>query len=207
MIMINKIEHLIKARRHQEAIALCRDELARKPDEPRVLYLLAIAYYEGEEYAEAIEALKQITEVHPNDIDALLLMAHISSWGYGDGYPRAVELYHRVLKLGDREVDAYIGLALMRRSPGVQISVEESIKLLERALAIDPSRPEIYNNLAYAYWEAGKYQEARKHFEKLFEISDPPTRPVIEKELRAVSRRQRPQKIVYLGPSLSLLNE
>jgi tetratricopeptide (TPR) repeat protein len=204
--MLDTVEHLIKMKRYQEAITLCQDELSRKPDEPRVLYLLAVAHYKREEYSEAIRALEQIIEADPDRIDALLFLAHISSWGYGAGYPKATDLYRRVLALNNKEINAYIGLALMRRSPGIQITVEESIELLEQALAIDPSRPEVHNNLAYSYWEAGEYQKAKEHFEKLLGMSDPETQSIIRKELLEIGMHQRPQNLVYLGPSLPLID-
>lgn len=204
--MISEIELLLKTNRYQEAIVLCLEKLSRTPDDPRLLYLLAIAYYKKEEYTEATQALEQVAVVQPNNIKALLLWAHISSWGYGDGYPKAVELYRRVLAINSQSIEAYIGLALMRRSPGTQVSTDESVQLLEHALTLDPFRPEVHNNLAYTYWETGEYQRAKEHFEKLLELSEPETRSIIQKELWAVNAHQRPQNLVYLGPSLSLLS-
>jgi tetratricopeptide (TPR) repeat protein len=203
--MSSEIEHLIETKHYEEAITLCKGELSLKPNEPRVLYLLAVAHYKKEEYMEAIQALEQIIQAYPNNVDAILLLALISSWGYGGGYSKAVDLYRRALALDNTEVDAYVGLALMRRSPGVQISVKESIELLEQALAIDSSRPEIHNDLAYAYWEMGEYQKASEHFEKLIEISDPLTHSIVKKELEAIRKHQPPQNVVYLGPSLRLI--
>jgi tetratricopeptide (TPR) repeat protein len=205
--MLDEIEHLIGAGHYREAISLCRDELSHKPEEPQTLYLLAVAHYKCEEYIETTQALERIIETHPDDVSALLFLARMSSWGYGDGYSRAIDIYRHVLALNEKEINAYIGLALTRRSPETQISIEESIGLLEQALRIDPSRPEVHNNLAYAYWEAGEYQQAKKHFEKLLELSAlsiPPN--VIKRELEAINKRQRPQNVVYVGPSLPLVD-
>lgn len=203
--MPGKTGELIKAKRYREAIAECRQELSRDPNRPNLLYLLAVAHYFDEEYAEAVMVLEQILEAYDGNIDALLLLALLCSWGYGNGYSKAPELYRQVLRLNDNEVDAYIGLALSRGGPGVQMSVQQSIELLQHALEIDPSRPEIHNNLAYAYWEAGQYEEARNHFEILLKISNRATRPVIRSKLRALKARQRPQNIAYLGPALPRL--
>jgi len=200
--MTEKTGELIRAKRYREAIVEGKQDLSQNPNNPNLLYLLAVAHYFSEEYAEAVAALEQILEPYPGNIDALLFLALLCSWGYGGGYSKAPELYQNVLALNDKEVEAYIGLALSRDSPGVQMTIQQSIELLKKALEIDPARPEIHNDLAYAYWEAGEFQWARQYFEKLLELTDPSSRQVIEEKLQAVNGHQQPKDLVYLGPAL-----
>jgi tetratricopeptide (TPR) repeat protein len=202
--MPGKTEELIRAKRYREAIAEGRQGVLQNPNDSNLLYLLAVAHYFNEEYTEAAAALEQSLDTDPRSIDALLLLALLCSWGYGGGYSKATELYQNVLALNDKEVDALIGLALSRDSPGVEMTIHQSIELLNRALEIDPARPEIHNNLAYAYWEAGQYDKATLHFKHLLEISSV-TSSVIRSALRALRANQAPQNTAYLGPALPRL--
>lgn len=203
--MTDTFGQLISAKRYKEAVTMCKEALAFRPNDPRLLYLLAVAHYYAEDYVDAIRALRQTIDADPSNIDALLLMALLCSWGYGEGYTKAPELYHKVLALNGYEVDAYIGLALSRGSPGVSVTAQQSVELLEQALKIDPARPEIHNNLAYAYWEDANYEEAERHFRRLREVSDPVLRPAIQSHLRALKAREKPQDIAYLGPRVPRL--
>jgi cytochrome c-type biogenesis protein CcmH/NrfG len=85
------------------------------------------------------------------------------------------------------------------------MTLQESIDLLERALSIDPTRRNIHNNLAYAYWEAGKFKNAAEFFRRLLGDSDPETSRVIEERLQQVIDHQKPKNLVYLGPALPRL--
>lgn len=203
--MVESIGNHIRGKRYREAIAECNELLDRNPNDPELLYLLAVAQFFREDYEEAASTLQSALKADPSNVDALLLLALISSWGYGTGYDTAPDLYRRVLRLNENNVDASIGLAGTRGLPGAQMTIQESIQLLEHALVLDPDRRVTHSNLAYAYWESGEFKIAQKHFEKLLEISDPEVRPVINEKLQQVLDNRMPENLVYLGPALPRL--
>jgi cytochrome c-type biogenesis protein CcmH/NrfG len=174
--------------------------LASRPRDPEILYFLAVAHFMTEAYEDAVSALRSAIDLNPRSIDALLLLALLYSWGYGDGYAKAPDTYRRILDLSETEVDAYIGLALTRRSPGSHMEIGESVELLQKALEIDPTRNELHNNLAYSYWEAGRYEEAEHHFRALLKALDPDSRHLVLTKLDALKARQKPRDTAYLGP-------
>lgn len=57
---------------------------------------------------------------------------------------------------------------------GIKVSQKglwkEALYRWERAVAIDPSYPAAYNNLAVAYEQAGQFDKARKAYDKAMEL-------------------------------------
>lgn len=204
MDMKRKIEQLLKKKQYQEAITLCNELLDQQPSDQDILYVLAYAMFISEDYTNCIIVLKKIIEINQANIDALMLLAQIYSWGYGGSYSEAETIYRQVLIIDKKKVDAYIGLALSRRSPGTKMSINESIKILESALSIDNTRPELYFNLAYTYWELGDFQNAKENFLHSLNISEPKNQQNIRKILQEIDKKKKPNRITFFGPLISI---
>jgi adenylate cyclase len=91
------------------------------------------------------------------------LLGHIYAWKRQ--YEQAIAAGQQAIALDSSDADGYARLGTTLTFAG---QLEESIRLLERAMRLNPRSPIFYfNNLGLAYLAAGRYEEARALLERL----------------------------------------
>ena len=84
-------------------------------------------YAEYDDLEGAAQLFERALRAEPDSGPTMLWLADVSSLGYGRGYDGAEPaLYREVARLQPREVDAYVGLGLLARTPGGPVPVDEA---------------------------------------------------------------------------------
>ena len=172
-----------KAGRTPEAIALCRDGLARYPQYTTARLILAKAWLAEDRLDEAAEEIRTILEQSPKDVQCLRLAAEVERRrGNVDG---AADHLERAVKLepGDRESRALLGL--LRADP--QAAGEGTG--LARVLRDDTFATLTFGTVCL---EQGCLDEAAAVFTRLLrkDANNAGAREGLEQTLRARSRRK-----------------
>jgi tetratricopeptide (TPR) repeat protein len=172
-----------KAGRTQEAIALCREGLARYPQYTTARLILAKTWLSEGRLDEAGAEIRTILEGNPNDVQCLRLAAEVERrQGNLDG---AAEYLQRAVALdpGDRESRALLGF--LRADPQAAGDASGLARVL---------RDDTFATLTFATvaLEQGCLDEAATVFTRLLR-KDPDNlraREGLEQALRARSRRK-----------------
>jgi cytochrome c-type biogenesis protein CcmH len=136
-----------------------------------------------------VEKLVHRLNDHPDDVAGWLMLGR--SYVALQEYPLAVRAYERADRVaGGRSADALVGEAeALTLSDDSQLTGEAG-RLIERALAIDPSSPQALFFGAAAALRRGELPLARTRFTKLLTL-DPPQRikTILEQEISGIDRR------------------
>jgi tetratricopeptide (TPR) repeat protein len=171
-IKVRRIVALYDAKDYTRAAAFASDAEKQHPDDPRFPRLQASALNAAGDRAGAIDVLESLTRTFPKDTVSQLALA--------DMYTRAgrkadAERTARQLLTADpNNADAmnYLGYMLADRGE----KLDEAIRLVQRALEIDPDNGAFLDSLGWAYFRKGNIPEAEKYLsaaaEKLPSNSD-----------------------------------
>jgi len=154
----------------QAAYELYEQLLRDAPNDAEILREYARAkYVEYEDLEQAAQLFEDAIAGDPNgSISALLCLGELYSCGYGKGYKAALGIYQRVLDLDPDNVDAYIGIGMLKGAPELPVSSKEAIEAFRMVTQIAPQRADGHRNLGMALAEseeAKDREEARKEFE------------------------------------------
>lgn len=86
-------------------------------------------------------------------------------------YATAIVYYERCLNLGDNDPNIYNMIGFLYKKMAKYQNIEEQIQYFEKAIELNPDFEQAIRNLALAYPLVGRYEEAKKCFLKLFELS------------------------------------
>ncbi len=133
-----------------------------------------------------VMALEQRLRENPNDIKALLELAHLHL--DQGAFHQSIELYKRVLALDPRNVEAITHLGIiLSRSP----HPEQALRVFDKALAIDPNYPHALWDKARVLYEVKQdYKEAIKTWERFLAVAPSPEDAARAREfIREAKRR------------------
>jgi tetratricopeptide (TPR) repeat protein len=148
---------LVALGRYGEAIEAYRGALAMAPEDGRIRYNLALAYYKSADLPRAAEELEALQATQPGDLRTTLLLADCR---LQLGEPTAVEQLLRPLaaeRPDDRAVTYLLGMALVRGG-----KVEEGQRLVETLMREGDSAEAQYL-IGSAAFVAGDYPRAVEH--------------------------------------------
>ena len=136
-----------------------------------------------------VERLVHRLNDHPDDLPGWLMLGR--SYVALQEYPLAVRAYQRADRIaGGRSADALVGEAeALTLTNDSQISGEAG-RLIERALAIDPSSPQALFFGAAAALRRGELPLARTRFTKLLALNPPANvKAILEQEISGIDRQ------------------
>jgi tetratricopeptide (TPR) repeat protein len=185
-----RVDALIQAGRHDEALALLQKEKAsplvdskraevllrsgREEEGRRILDELTAAgdpqatltavqaLHRAERYEESIPSLEKLTAAHADrPIAGFLLGAAYERAGQRD---KAVTELRRVVGLAPDFHPAlnYLGYTLAEAGE----SLDEALKLTRRAVALDPDNGSYVDSLGWVYYQLGRHEQAREYLER-----------------------------------------
>lgn len=128
------VEDLIQAGRYEEAHKLVRDARRDRPDDPKLLYLMAFAYFTEGDLNRAEPVLNRVLKLDSEHVSARKLLSALLT---ADGRCRAaVEQIESVIAGGDADAEAYTLRAAARLRCGDLSAAEQDATA---ALQRDPS--------------------------------------------------------------------
>jgi Flp pilus assembly protein TadD len=128
---------------------------------------LAASLMEHREWAAATGPLRELLQLAPRDASVRVMLGTV--YREQGLYEDAEQQYEAALKLDSRQGDAYGGRALVReerRDEG-----DAALDDFKRAIALSPSNPAHYNNLGFALYVRGKYEDAVRALREGLRIS------------------------------------
>ncbi len=125
------------------------------------LFFAAQIYQRLELYSESIPLLERLLEAQADSAQALFLLgaAHERS---GD-HARAVAVFERLLEVSPDHAPTLNYLGYMWAELGENLP--EAVLMILRAVALDPDNGAYVDSLGWAYFQLGRYEEARGHLE------------------------------------------
>jgi protein O-mannosyl-transferase len=155
---------LTRSGRLPEAVDELETALQIDPQDPRGHNNLGNAFYKAGRLAEAIEQYRIALQLDPRQAEAHCNLGQALAGDLAampDRLPEAIGQYEEALRLNPDFAPAHRGLAnLLTRVPG---RLPDVIAHYEAALRLAPDDPESQNNLAVAYFHAGRRDEALAH--------------------------------------------
>jgi TolB-like protein/Tfp pilus assembly protein PilF len=164
-------EH-IRTSNYQAALTQFETVLATEPNYVPALAGLANATWRlatiGEinresGFAKALSLATQVTELDPNNVEALLQIAEIQHRHFWN-FPAAHASFERALQAAPSHAQAHAAYGRFLSKAG---QLEESVTQAQTALKLDPLSPKAANSLAIRLLRAGREEGARNMIDKL----------------------------------------
>jgi protein O-GlcNAc transferase len=151
----------------KEAEYLYKKILKKHPNNPDVLHMLGVLFYQLRNYDLAIKYIRRALQFRPSDIAT----AHYNlgcALGEIGQLDEAMTHYQRALEHNPFFALAYCNLGNIYQKKG---QIDEAIAHSQRALELNPSFAAAYCNLGSALGEKGQIDEAITHFLKAIELN------------------------------------
>ena len=166
----NKEDNVLARQELEEAIAL-------DPEYARLYSMLAMTHvgdllYQSSEYfeisfAQASKNIKKALALDNEDYIAHLTLSHL--FLLRKEHDKAIAAAERTIALNPNGADAYAQLGLYLNVSG---RAEEGIKVIEKAMRLNPIPPDLYlNYLATGCYYLGRYEEAIEGFNRVLKRS------------------------------------
>jgi tetratricopeptide (TPR) repeat protein len=183
-LKFRRVIALFNAKQYAEVATLAAEAQAQHPDDLRFTRLRARALFESGAAARAIDVLEPVARANPGDEATQLSLADL----YNDA-GRSTDAERTVRRLLQMEPESaralnYLGYLLAER--GQQL--DEAIKLVQKALSLDPDNPSYQDSLGWAYFRQGKIEDAEKYLAPAAEKL--PTNSVVQDHLGDVLARR-----------------
>jgi tetratricopeptide (TPR) repeat protein len=158
-LKFRRIAALFTAKEYAEAAAAAAEAQAQHPDDLRFPRLRARALKETGAAARAIEVLEPSAKANPNDAATQFALADL----YNDSgrTADAERTLRQLLSMEPANADAlnYLGYMLAERRQ----QLDEAVRLVKRALEIEPDNPSFLDSLGWAYYQQGKMEDAERY--------------------------------------------
>ena len=158
-LKFRRIAALINAREYAAAAALAAEAQNQHGDDLRFPRLRARALFDGGRVEQALAALEPTAKAYPRDAATQFALADL----YNDAGREAdaERTLRQLLEIepANAQVLNYLGYLLADR--GRQL--DEAVRLVQRALDLDPGNPFYQDSLGWAYLRRGDLGEAEKH--------------------------------------------
>ena len=138
----------IQAGEFDKAIEFARQALARDPANLRAARIMAGAYNQKGEYAQAVECLPRVAQAEPSVDNLYLLLECLLATGKPEDKARALETFEQMKRVaGGDDGSLHVLLGRAYRDAG---DMHAAIREFKRAIAIDPRTPHAHYFLGLA---------------------------------------------------------
>lgn len=144
---------------YTQAAQFATEAQAQHPDDLRFPRLRARAIFESGDPARAMTILEPVARANPRDTATQLGLADLYNDAGRDG--DAERTLRQLLEIEPANGEAlnYLGYLLANRGR----SLDEAVKLVERALVAEPGNPAYLDSLGWAHFRRGNFEEAEKY--------------------------------------------
>jgi tetratricopeptide (TPR) repeat protein len=153
---------LLQAKRYQEASTFAAAAQKKFPDDLRFTRLHARALFDSGNASAAIALMESALRTSPSDSGLYLSMADL--YTDADRPDAALKTLEDAAKKFPAEADVLNYLGYMLADRGQRL--EESVKLITRALEIDPDNPSYLDSLGWAHFKRGDLAQAETFLAK-----------------------------------------
>jgi tetratricopeptide (TPR) repeat protein len=151
----------------KQAESLYKKILRKQPDNPDILHMLGVVFYQLADYDSAISCIRKALQFRPSDLASAYGNLGLALQGKGL-LDEAVTCYQRALEFKPSFAEAHCNLGLALQGKGL---LAEAIESYQKAIEFKPSFAEAHCNLGYALQEKGQPDEAAAYFLKAIEMN------------------------------------
>jgi tetratricopeptide (TPR) repeat protein len=146
-------------RNYAEAAAFATEAQSQHPDDLRFPRLRARAIFEAGDPARAVTILEPVAKANPRDTATQLGLADLYNDAGRDA--DAERTLRQLLEMEPANAEAlnYLGYLLANRGR----SLDEAVRLVERALVAEPGNPSYLDSLGWAHFRRGSLEDAEKY--------------------------------------------
>ncbi|HYG98429.1 MAG TPA: rhomboid family intramembrane serine protease [Terriglobales bacterium] len=157
-----RAEELLEQKgKQKEAISELNKVLASRPDDEHARFLLAVAYGDSNQFAQAEEQWQYLLQKYPSD---KLARYNLGLVYLNTNRPReAKQQFSQILALDPRSPEGHFGMGLALGEEGDNAT---AIEELTTAASLAPDLKGVYYNLGTAYLNLKRYDEALSAFQK-----------------------------------------
>ena len=148
-----------------KAEALYNQILQIAPDNVNALYLLAMLYFQNNNYDKSMPLLMQAVNIQPSPLIYQMLGNIFVS---KNEFNNAIICYENALNLDPNFSDVYNNLGYAFFTLG---KYDESIVYYKKAVEFEPENHNIFFNIAISYAEMKEYEKAAEYYKKVIEIN------------------------------------
>ncbi|MBQ7456659.1 MAG: tetratricopeptide repeat protein [Desulfovibrio sp.] len=161
-VLLLRVHLLARANQKEEAVAYARQGKTRFPEETKFWEAEARILTAMDRIPEALAGMREAVKKWPNDMSMLFLMGNILDES-GDKQA-AMKLMEQIIERQPDNYQAlnYVGYTLAEANK----EIDRSIALLERAIRLAPDRAYIVDSLAWAYFRAGRDNDALREIRR-----------------------------------------
>lgn len=155
---------LIRSEHYKEGVAVLRDLLRKAPDTPEAYISIADAARKTGEGAQELAALRDLVRYKPDYPMIHVLLARAMLNQAAPDYPKVLDELSRAAKESPSDPDIFFleGKAYLALS-----RYEEAVTALQRSIALRPTEPSPYYQLARVYQKLGQPDMAREQFQRV----------------------------------------
>ena len=148
-----------------QGIAVLQDVVQKHADDPAAYIALAQGYSESNKGAQAIKVLQDAQTRFPDE--PLVTFELGAFYDRQKKFVEAEAAFRQLIAKDPKNAPAlnYLGYMLAERGE----RLDESVSLLERALAVDPDNGSFLDSLGWAYYKQGKLDQAAEQLKRASE--------------------------------------
>jgi len=137
-----------------------------------VSYFYGLAYSEIKDYPKSVMSFEEaylVSQSNPNvRLESDFFFYYGAACERNGEFERAVNLFKKAIELNPDYADAYNYLGYMYADKG--INLEESLKLIEKAISYEPNNGAFIDSLGWIYYRLGQYDRALLELQKAVEL-------------------------------------
>jgi TonB family protein len=169
---------------YKEEIEKVRQEIAQRPNDPKLYDELGHLYANAGEYQQALEACQQALTLRPDYARAWMGIAR--AYEGMQRHDEAIDAYKRFVQLDPDSMDAY---GILRQIGVIYFNTQryqEAVETWKQAIAKRPDDESIYRMLVEAYLRLGDRESAMAQYRLLKERQS----PMAEELLKQINGQQ-----------------
>lgn len=137
--------------------------LLTNTDEDRDIWMgVAQVALRGKDFPRALEALGKAESFPQSDLQkSYIHFLYGSAWERQNNVPKAEEAFRRALDLNPQSANSLNYLGYMLADRGIRL--DEAVKLIEKALEMEPGNGAYLDSLGWAYYKLNRFDLAEKY--------------------------------------------
>jgi tetratricopeptide (TPR) repeat protein len=148
-------------------------QLRTQTDEERIEFLMSVAdaYFENEEYAQAVNAYERILEIDPKHDQARFIVAHV--YINAKQYDKAEQMMMELSADYPENYKLFNNLAWLyatAEDPAVRDGAK-AVKYAQQAMVMAPNDHHIWSTLSEAYYVSGEYEKAYRAINHMAQLA------------------------------------
>ncbi len=163
---VNKARALLHAGKAVDAVSILKKILARTPENPEALELMAELAFKQGDLVNAARMLQTVIAAQPGNISALNKMAVVCATQ--SRFPQAARYLRLAISISPGHFPAHLDLCKVTREMGL---LDESIAAGRKAVELKADDPRAHSSLALSYECFGQHLQAHTHYLRAAELA------------------------------------